>query len=548
MAQVAPERTPPTADAVAPLAASVSASQRAAPAQNGCAGKIKALCAGMDLADTMLDPYVKFTILPWKNHQESKHLQDHDGVSNWDENFTFSVPAGGSSSEKVKLFCEVWDEDVGKDDLIGFATVDIIPSIQAPGTVVKHSLALSDDDDNECGELLLGVQFTQSAKDDGGGTITVFLYKGMGFKNYEKEVVSVEQDKGMWLKAVLVVLVYMAIAAFFYCNVECDMNEDPQDDWSKCSKHWSVIDAVYFAVATLTTVGYGDLFPRSHTGKVFTCFFVYIGIGMIAAALSYLLNVMMEGHGESMKDRMAAEVSLEDAKKERQREGFWKKMKSAALIIIVTFIGALYMWANESEAWAMSKYECTSTTPKDACFNQDEACTASSDCFGDNLGKLSRGHTRSSGGRFLDSFYMACITMTSVGYGDFSPGTQNGRLFGIFWILLGTLVVAKGAGDLAETFITSKQDELDARQKAKTVNEKDLLKIDADASGEISELEYLTHMLVKLRKIDEDTGQTLHDRFVEIDVSGDGTISAEDVEARDRARVAAQSTEAEAAA
>jgi len=344
----------------------------------------------------------------------------------------------------------------------------------------------------------------------------------------------------MWLKAVLVVLIYMAIAAFFYCNVECDMNEDAQDDWSKCSKHWTVIDAVYFAVATLTTVGYGDLFPRSHTGKVFTCFFVYIGIGMIAAALSYLLNVMMEGHGDSMNDRMAAEVSLEDAKKERKRKSFWKKMTSAALIIIVTFIGAIYMWANESEAWAMSKYECTKDTADKytACFNQHVNCTASSDCFGDNLGQLSRGHTRSSGGRFLDSFYMACITMTSVGYGDFSPGTQNGRLFGIFWILLGTLVVAKGAGDLAETFIASKQDELDARQKAKSVNEKDLLKIDGDGSGEISELEYLTHMLVKLRKIDADTGKNLHDRFVEIDVSGDGTISAEDVEARDRARAA----------
>jgi len=82
------------------------------------------------------------------------------------------------------------------------------------------------------------------------------------------------------------------------------------------------------------------------------------------------------------------------------------------------------------------------------------------------------------------------------------------------------------------------QDELDARQKAKSVNEKDLLKIDGDGSGEISELEYLTHMLVKLRKIDADTGKNLHDRFVEIDVSGDGTISAEDVEARDRARAA----------
>jgi potassium channel subfamily K, other eukaryote len=502
MAQVAPQRTPTGVVAT-------STSEPEPP--KTCLGKLMGMgpCKGLDLADTMLDPYVKITILPWKKHKESKHLLDHDGVSEWDEDLVFKVPVGGASNDKIKLFCEVWDEDVGADDLIGFATLDAVPSVQQPNKVIKHSLSLTDDDDNECGELLLGVQFIASDAGDGSGKITVFLYKGLGFKNYEKEVVSVEQDKGMMVKAVLVILLYLALAAVFYCSVECDMNEDAKDDFS-CTKHWTAIDAVYFAVATLTTVGYGDLYPRSHTGKVFTCFFVYIGIGMIAAALSYLLNVMMESHGDSMKDRMAAEVSLEEAKAERKKKAFWKKMKSAGLIILVTFIGTFYMWANESEAWAMSKY----------CSKWD----GSGDCVE---------HSRTSGGRFLDSFYMSCITMTSVGYGDFSPGTQNGRLFAIFWILLGTLVVAKGAGDLAETFIASKQDELDARQKAKTVNEKDLMKIDADSSGQISELEYLTHMLIKLRKIDEDTGETLHHRFVEIDVSGDGTISAEDVEARD---------------
>ena len=36
---------------------------------------------------------------------------------------------------------------------------------------------------------------------------------------------------------------------------------------------------------------------------------------------------------------------------------------------------------------------------------------------------------------------MATITMTSVGYGEFSPQNQAGRTFAIFWILGGTLLV-----------------------------------------------------------------------------------------------------------
>ena len=147
---------------------------------------------------------------------------------------------------------------------------------------------------------------------------------------------------------------------------------------------------------------------------------------------------------------------------------------------------------------------------------------------------------RSDAGRFLDSFYMACITMTSVGYGDFSPQSREGRTFAIFWILGGTLVVAKGAGDLAETFIAAKQDALDEAQKKKSLKTNDLLKIDTDQSGEISELEYIRYMLTKLRKVDKFTCDLLSQRFAEIDCDGSGTITAEDVRLRDekRAKVA----------
>lgn len=55
-------------------------------------------------------------------------------------------------------------------------------------------------------------------------------------------------------------------------------------------EHWSWIDSLYFSVITLATVGYGDLVPTTDWGKLFTVFYVAIGIGIFAASANYLLK------------------------------------------------------------------------------------------------------------------------------------------------------------------------------------------------------------------------------------------------------------------
>lgn len=51
-----------------------------------------------------------------------------------------------------------------------------------------------------------------------------------------------------------------------------------------------VLDAVYFCVITLTTVGYGDFSPVTDAGKVFTMFYVIAGIGVLAAYVQLFLR------------------------------------------------------------------------------------------------------------------------------------------------------------------------------------------------------------------------------------------------------------------
>ena len=49
---------------------------------------------------------------------------------------------------------------------------------------------------------------------------------------------------------------------------------------------WSVIDALYFSVITLATIGYGDLTPTTDLAKLFTVFYVLIGIGLLASTVA----------------------------------------------------------------------------------------------------------------------------------------------------------------------------------------------------------------------------------------------------------------------
>jgi len=51
---------------------------------------------------------------------------------------------------------------------------------------------------------------------------------------------------------------------------------------------WSVLDAVYFCVVTLATVGYGDLHPTTELGRLFTIVYIIVGVGIIAGFISQL--------------------------------------------------------------------------------------------------------------------------------------------------------------------------------------------------------------------------------------------------------------------
>ena len=50
------------------------------------------------------------------------------------------------------------------------------------------------------------------------------------------------------------------------------------------------LNSFYFCTITLTTVGYGDITPHTNAGKLFTIFYVIVGVGILGTFASLFIR------------------------------------------------------------------------------------------------------------------------------------------------------------------------------------------------------------------------------------------------------------------
>lgn len=67
---------------------------------------------------------------------------------------------------------------------------------------------------------------------------------------------------------------------------------------------WSLAESFYFTVATLTTVGYGDLAPTSDASRIWTALFILVGVGIVATALGSIGSAYAQRRTEQVKSKI----------------------------------------------------------------------------------------------------------------------------------------------------------------------------------------------------------------------------------------------------
>ncbi len=60
----------------------------------------------------------------------------------------------------------------------------------------------------------------------------------------------------------------------------------------------TVFDSLWWAIVTMTTVGYGDAYPITVGGKIFTFFVLLIGLGFVAVPTGLIVSAMSRARAE----------------------------------------------------------------------------------------------------------------------------------------------------------------------------------------------------------------------------------------------------------
>ncbi|KAK8503317.1 hypothetical protein V6N11_013273 [Hibiscus sabdariffa] len=248
-----------------------------------------------------------------------------------------------------------------------------------------------------------------------------------------------------------------------------------------------VVDAMYFCIVTMCTIGFGDITPNSPATKLFSILFVLVGFGFIDILLSGMVGYVLDLQEEYMlktvqhdgNRRDLATSYIIDVKKGRMRIRL-KVGLALGVVVLCIGIGLGVMHFVERLGW-------------------------------------------------LDSFYLSVMSVTTVGYGDRAFRTLPGRIFASIWLLVSTVAVARAFLYLAEARVAKRQRRMANWILGQDMTISQFLAADTDHNGFVSKSEFLIYKLKELGKVSEKDIMQISEKFDRLDSGKCGRISLADL-------------------
>lgn len=101
--------------------------------------------------------------------------------------------------------------------------------------------------------------------------------------------ISIAKEEILLFLFVTVILIYLAAVGIYYFE-----NAAQPDHFS------SIFSSLWWAIITLTTVGYGDIYPITVGGRVFTFFILLIGLGIVAIPTGIISSALTKTIDEKL--------------------------------------------------------------------------------------------------------------------------------------------------------------------------------------------------------------------------------------------------------
>jgi len=251
-----------------------------------------------------------------------------------------------------------------------------------------------------------------------------------------------------------------------------------------CLEGWSLVDCIYFITVTMTTVGYGDITPKTQSGRIFVIFFDIVAVIFALTTINELLGNMYE---------YAEQAALKNVErlhgKALQTSHYVRVAVSLLSIMFWVVMGSVYMYNKEPSLEALGNHD-----------------------------------------RFVGSLYWAVITVLGIGYGDIEPTTQSNKVFVTFFIFVSVANVANAIA----TFVSLKAEVTVEKQKrkllAKRLDFEWIAKLNLRDGQGVDKLTFVLGMLSQLHSLDR--GRDIDPwikKFDELDVNGNGYLDAEDM-------------------